>query len=262
MSSRLRRSLPFLVLVTIDLLWCSYLFASRRIPLGHDGFQYFYLKYYFFNDFVMNGELAQWLPYLTHGSPSSWWYIVQSGVFDAAGLYTARLFQFTNFLPVFYVLLFFEKFLFLFGVWLLACEHCQSRTAVFVVSAAMTTTSLWYTQPWWNFHAVIALPMMLFLIHRAVFDFRWIWLAALGLLFFLQTFGHVAYYLPMTMLFLVAYALLLLVRADARAALRSRFRFKLGGFLVLLTLAGVKPLDGNLGKIECAVLSNQSEIGA
>jgi hypothetical protein len=236
MSLRIKAFLPLLVLIAIELLWCSYLLASRRIPLGHDGFQYFYLKYYFFNEFVTNGEIAQWLPYLTHGSPSSWWYVVQSGIFDAIGLFAARLLQLRNFLPVFYSLLFLEKLLLLVGTWLLASQHLRSRAAVFMVCAAVTATSIWYTQPWWNFHALIALPMLLFLVHRVIFDFRWVWLSALSLLFFLQIFGHLSYYVSMTLLFLAAYGVLMLIRSDARGAFRSRFRFSLLGLIVVLLI--------------------------
>jgi hypothetical protein len=236
MSLRIKAFLPLLALIAIEFLWCSYLLASRRIPLGHDGFQYFYLKYYFFNEFVTNGEVAQWLPYLTHGSPSSWWYVVQSGIFDAVGLFAARLLQIRTFLPVFYVLLFLEKLLLLVGAWLLASEHLRSRAAVFMVCAAVTATTIWYTQPWWNFHALIALPMLLFLVHRVIFDFRWVWLSGLSLLFFLQTFGHLSYYVPMTLLFVAAYGALMLTRSDARAALRSRIRFSLGGLIFFLLI--------------------------
>jgi hypothetical protein len=238
MKPRLQRSLPFLALAAIDLLWCSYLFFSRRVPLGHDGFQYLYLKFYFFNDFVRNGELAQWFPYLTHGSPSAWWYVVQSGIFDAVGMFATRLLQIKDFLPVFYVLLFAEKSVFLAGMWLLASEHFKSRVAVFAVSAAMTTTSIWYTQPWWNFHAVMALPLLLFLVHRAIVDFRWIWLCSSALLFFLQTFGHLSYYLPITLLFVAGYAvLLLLTHPDARNSLRSRLCFSAVGIMFFLSVA-------------------------
>jgi hypothetical protein len=235
MKGRLQRSLPLLVLATIELLWCSYLLFSRRVPLGHDGFQYFYLKFYFFNDFVQNGELAQWFPYLTHGSPSSWWYVVQSGMFDAAGMLISRALQIKDFFPIFYTLLLAEKLLFLLGMWLLASQHYRSRISVFVATAAMTTTSIWYTQPWWNFHAVVALPLLLFLVYKTIFNFRWRWLCSAALLFFLQTFGHLSYYLPMTLLFLIAYVIvLMLTHSDAMTALRSQFRFSAAGAVFLL----------------------------
>jgi hypothetical protein len=224
-----RRFLPLLALATVEFIWCVYLAASRRIPIGHDGFQYFYLKYYFFNDFIVNGELAQWLPYLTHGSPAAWWYAVQGGVFDPIMLFAARLFHFTSFLPIFYVLLFFEKLLLLIGTWLFASEHFRSRPAVFVVSAAVTATSIWYTQPWWNFHALLALPLLLFLVHRTICDFHWRWPIGMSLVLFLQTSGQLSYYLPMILLVIAAYAGLLLAHAEARTSLRSGFRFSAAG---------------------------------
>ncbi|HEX4997337.1 MAG TPA: hypothetical protein VFY29_03875 [Terriglobia bacterium] len=236
-ASRLKRYGPFLFLAAAELIWCVYLTVSRRIPAGHDGFQYFYLKYYFFNDFVRNGELSQWMPYMTHGSPSAWWYAVQGGIFDSAVMLLSRLFRFRQFLPIFYFLLFLERLTLLAGTWLLASEHFRTRAAVFAVSAAVATTSIWYTQPWWNFHAFVALPMLLFLMRRSIVDFRWRWLVGLCLLFFLQTFGNLAYYLPMTALVVFFYACLTLTRRPARSALWARLRFSFAG-LALCGLIG------------------------
>jgi hypothetical protein len=41
-------------------------------------------------------------------------------------------------------------------------------------------------------------------VHRTFVDFRWTWLCGLAVLFFQQSFGHLSYYLPMTLLFLTA----------------------------------------------------------
>ncbi len=231
-----RRGGPVLLLIVVELAWSVYLASSRTIPGGHDGFQYFYLKYYFFNDFVLNGERTEWLPYLTHGSPSAWWYVVQSGIFDPVMLLVARFLQFANFLPIFYALLFFEKLLLILGSWLFAGEHLRSRPARFAVTAAVSSTCIWYTQPWWDFHAVVALPMMLFFLHRTLFAFRWQWPIGLSVLLYLQTFGHLSYYLPITLLLLAAYAGPVIAQRSARSAFREQFRFSAAGLLILVVV--------------------------
>ncbi len=228
-----RRCGPVLFLAAVELAWSVYLAASRTIAGGHDGFQYFYLKYYFFNDFVRNGEHTEWLPYLTHGSPSAWWYVVQSGIFDPVMLVVARLLQLVNFLPIFYTLLFLEKLLLILGSWLFTGEHFRSRPARFAVTAAVSSTCIWYTQPWWDFHAVVALPMMLFFLHRGLVAFRWQWPIGLSVLLYLQTFGHLSYYLPITLLLLAAYASPLIAQRSVRSAFRERFRFSAAGLLML-----------------------------
>ena len=231
-----RRCGPVLFLAAVELAWCVYLAASRTIPGGHDGFQYFYLKYYFFNDFIRNGERTEWLPYLTHGSPSAWWYVVQSGIFDPVMLLVARFLRLVNFLPIFYTLLFLEKLLLILGSWLFAGEHLRSRPARFAVTAAVSSTCIWYTQPWWDFHAVVALPMMLFFLHRALVAFRWQWPIGLSVLLYLQTFGHLSYYLPITLLLLAAYAGPLIAERSVRSAFRERFRFSTVGLLILVVV--------------------------
>ena len=197
--------------------------GPRRIP------RYFYLKFYFFNDFVRNGEVAQWMPYVSHGSPAAWWYTVQSGMFDLPVFVVARVLAIDSFIPIFYSLLFLEKLLLLSGTWLLVGEHVTSRAARFVATAAIAFTTIWYTSPWWNFHAFVALPMMLFLLHRTIRQFRWIWLAGFSLLLFLQTFGQLPYFLPMTLLFLTAYAVVLLSEPESRTLLRESFRLSAAG---------------------------------
>ena len=236
----LRRHAALLSLVAIEGLWSVYLTLTRTLPRGHDGFQYFYLKFYFFNDFVKNGELAQWMPYVSHGSPAAWWYIVQTGMFDLPLFAVARVLRIDSFIPIFYVLLFLEKLLLLIGAWLLVGEHVTSRAARFVATAAIALTTIWYTSPWWNFHAFLALPMMLFLLHRTIRQFQWFWLVGLSLLLFLQTFGQLSYFLPMTLLFLTAYGGLLLSEPESRTLLRERFRLSVAGlFAVVLCNAAL-----------------------
>lgn len=226
---------PLFILVALEFAWCSYLAVARVVPAGHDGLQYFYLKHYVFSAVVADGEVPLWLPYVTHGAPSTWWTMLQSGIFDPLGLIAAKLLRAGDFFPIFYALLFAEKALLAIGTWLFASEHFKAPQAVFAATAAVSATAIWYTQPWWNFHAIVALPMMLFFLHRTLVAFRWVWVVALSLLFYLQTFGQPVYYLPMTLLFLALYAAVIVVHREAAPG-RRPFTFSLVG---LLAVAGV-----------------------
>jgi hypothetical protein len=223
------RPAVLVALLLAELVWCVFLAVTHRIPIGHDGFQYFYVKYYFFNDFVRHGEIAQWLPYLTHGAPAAWWFIVQGGIFDPLALLLARALRFQDFFPIFYALLFLEQALLTLGIWLLASVHFKSSSAAIAVTVAVAWTSLWYTGAWWNFHAVLPLPLLMFFLNRTVFDFRWKWPIAASLILFLQSFGQLSYSLPMTLLFAAAYTVLLLSTTDARGRFRSRFVLSVAG---------------------------------
>jgi hypothetical protein len=234
MLRRVQRFGPLLVLVAAEFVSCAYLALTHAIPAGHDGFQYFYLKYYVFNDVVENGELPHWLPYVTHGAPATWWSVLQSGIFDPVMLGAARLLHLHDFFPIFYTLLFAEKMLLVGGTWLLASQDLQSRPAIFAVTAAVAGTAVWYTQPWWNFHAIVGLPMMLFFLHRTLFTFRWKWPIALSLLLYLQTFGQPVYYLPMTLLFIAMYGVVVLAYHDPAAGRAPRFRFSAAGALMFV----------------------------
>src|SRR4030095_6863298 len=80
----LRNGYPFLVVFGIEVIFVLYLAVSHRSVIGHDAFQYFGLQYYFLNNAVNAGETAQWLPLMTHGTVSNWWYAVQSSMVQSA----------------------------------------------------------------------------------------------------------------------------------------------------------------------------------
>ena len=238
MPRPLQRFGPILLLIAVEFASCLYLTLTRSIPSGHDGWQYFYLKYYVFNDFVEHGELPHWLPYVTHGAPATWWSVLQSGIFDPVMLGAARLLRLRDFFPIFYTLLFAEKMLLVGGTWLLASAHLRSRPAIFAVTAAVAGTTIWYTQPWWNFHAIVGLPMMLFFLHRTRFAFRWKWPIALSLLLYLQTFGQPSYHLPMTLLFLALYGVVVIAHREPADDGPHPFHFSaVGAFIFVLVNA-------------------------
>lgn len=71
------RLIFFLALVPEVLLLGSLLLA-HRIPGGHDGLQYFTLQHIFLNGAATSGETPLWLPFMSHGTVSTWWYAVQA----------------------------------------------------------------------------------------------------------------------------------------------------------------------------------------
>ncbi len=76
MKSQLSR-LPLASIILVEFLILLYLALSIKIPFGHDGFIYFLLQYYFLNNSIQSGEIAQWMPFMTHGTVANWWYYFQ-----------------------------------------------------------------------------------------------------------------------------------------------------------------------------------------
>jgi hypothetical protein len=46
--------------------------VTERIPLGHEGLNYYLFQYFFLNDAVFSGNIPQWMPYMTHGTVAMW----------------------------------------------------------------------------------------------------------------------------------------------------------------------------------------------
>ena len=76
-----RRAMPallFLLVAAGPILHTLVLVLGHRLPAGHDGFQYLTTQWYFLNNSVQSGEVAQWMPYMTEGTVASFWYGLQA----------------------------------------------------------------------------------------------------------------------------------------------------------------------------------------
>src|SRR4030095_6236856 len=87
---RIRRHSPFLIVFAIECAFISYLIVTHRGVIGHDAFQYFGLQYYFLSNAATSGEIAQWMPLMTHGTVSNWGFGVQAGTVQTAMLALGR----------------------------------------------------------------------------------------------------------------------------------------------------------------------------
>ncbi|MCI0405006.1 MAG: hypothetical protein L0209_02855, partial [candidate division Zixibacteria bacterium] len=55
----------FLIVVLLQAAFLLYNVIQKRMATGHDTFQYLTLQYYFLNNAVFSGEIAQWMPFMT-----------------------------------------------------------------------------------------------------------------------------------------------------------------------------------------------------
>jgi len=209
----------FLLLVLLDSLHVLFLIFDHRMPRGHDTWQYYSTQFAFLANAAQGDGVACWMPYLTQGTATTWHQVWQGGFVQQVLLLAGPLFRGANFLPLFYLGLFFDELLFLSGVWLLARRYYKAPSTAFFVSVAAAGSVLWTDQIWYNFHAFYAVPLILAWVH----DFlehgtRWKLFAAADL-FLVQTYGNLPYLPVMTGLVLLFYG------ASELLVFRRRIRF-------------------------------------
>lgn len=201
----------FLAAILLQLCFFIYLILQHRFPVGHDGFQYFTLQYYFLNNAVFTGEVPQWMPFMTQGTVSTWWYAIQNSFLQGTLLlispFIGSLLEKINFLSIFQIGIFVDELLLLTGTWLLGKRFFSSSLTVFFVTVSVMGSCIWLSQPWYNFHFYYAFPLILYYGHRFLDTGRWRYIFLAGNLLGLQIMGNLPYFLPILSLFIFLYFL-------------------------------------------------------
>jgi len=132
---------------------------QHRAPSAHDGFQFFTLHYYFLNNAIQSGDVAQWIPYMNHGTIATLWYGVQASMLQQVLLVPAPLFRHADLLTLFHLSMFVDTMVLLVGTWLVA-RRFFGAPAAFFVTASVVGSCVWLDQPYWNFRLYYALPLV------------------------------------------------------------------------------------------------------
>lgn len=155
----------FLLLVLSVLRF--YLVMDKRIPMGHDTFQYLQLQYnLFFNEPALNKTVPQWLPFMTHGTVSNFWLTFSQGIFVSVIVPIARFLKHINFYSIFQAGLLFDELILLFGCVVLAKRYFKSAAATLFVASSIVFTTISSTQIWWDFHLLYLFPVTLYCFDR------------------------------------------------------------------------------------------------
>lgn len=198
-------------LVAILLVGCFYVaffFLSTRIPLGHDTLQYLQLQYTFLNDLVVNGEIPLWFPFMTKGTVTNVWFVIQNGLLNNLFYPLAPYLKDINYYYLFYLSLFFDELTLLLGTFLLASTLYRNNWAVLFVLITTMGTVNWASQIWWNFHIYYMMPLVLFLYLRAFREKSLASFAAGNFFLFLWSFyGNLIYFLPVLSFFIFLFFL-------------------------------------------------------
>ncbi|MDP2652871.1 MAG: hypothetical protein Q8Q08_02445 [Candidatus Omnitrophota bacterium] len=229
----------FLLLVCLETTHLLYLTASLRL-VTYDTLNYFFLQYYFFNNAALTGEIAQWIPQVTHGTPATFWQVILgvNGILASALLNIAPLFKGVNFLAIFYAGILWDRFLLLTGIWLLGRRCFSSPLSIFFVAVTVMSSSLWMTQVWFNFHFYYAIPLILHLGHAFLDSGKWRYGFGAVNLLGVQMLGNCAYFLPIVCLTILLYFLFYAgIHWDETRQSLKRLRWGIGGWGFLLGTA-------------------------
>jgi hypothetical protein len=234
---------PLAFIIFVEFLFLLYLVLSRKIPLGHDGFQYFSLQYYFLNNSIQNSEIAQWMPYMTHGTVANWWYYVQGSPLQSLWMLTGGLLSSANFFYIYYSGIFVDLLLLTCGVWVLGSFFYQSIEAKFIATSTAVISCLWFDQPWFNLHLFYLIPLTLFFFLKFFNSHKTSDLLIAGNISALQLFGALPYFAPVIsftiFIFLASYLLTHMDKAKLfwSHCLKSTWVLPIFCFLLLAPLA-------------------------
>jgi hypothetical protein len=199
-------SLPLAAIAALEAAHAGTAIWQHRAPAVHDGFQYFTLQYFFLNNAIQAGDVAQWIPYMTQGTIATLWYGVQGSFLQSALLQAPWIVQRADLLTVFHIGMFVDQLILLAGTWLLARRFFSVPAATFV-TMSIVGSAVWLDQPYWNFRLYYALPLVLELGHRFIDEGRWRWFLLAGNLLAVQTIGNLPYFIPFVSFVVCAYFL-------------------------------------------------------
>ncbi|MCX7816186.1 MAG: hypothetical protein N2317_01575 [Syntrophales bacterium] len=175
---------------------------SKRIPLGHDTFQYLQLQYSFLNELIMKGEIPQWFPFLTKGTVTNIWFLIQNGILNNFYYPLVKFFHPENYYFMFYASVFFDEIVLITGTILLSKEFYKNTWTVLFVTTTVFGTAIWASQIWWSFHLYYMMPLVLYLYIKAIKE-KSISNFLMGnvLLIIWSFYGNLPYQLPVITLF-------------------------------------------------------------
>ena len=204
-----RARLAFFTIVVAELAHAATAALQHRVPIGHDGFQFFTLQYYFLNNAILAHEAAQWVPYMNQGTVASIWYGIQATLLQSVLMHLAWLPRSTDLLAVYHFGMFVDAMVLVTGTWLVA-RRFFSLPTVFFITVSVAGSSVWLDQPYWNFRLYYAVPLTLELGHRFLDTGKWRWFFLALNLTAVQMLGNLPYLIPVfsfvVCLYFAAYA--------------------------------------------------------
>jgi hypothetical protein len=201
------KNLLFPVLVIFQVVFFAILMINLRIPNAHDGFDTFVKQYFFLNNAAIFHEIPQWIPFLTHGTSATWWYCIQSvcNPLTLLLLPIAFLVKAVNYFYVYHSGMFIDELILLVGTWCLAGRYFKSQFTSFFVATSIIGSSIWATQPFFNFYFYYTIPLTIFLLHRYFDTAKGAFLFLAISLCCIQIITSTTYVIPLSSLYISLY---------------------------------------------------------
>lgn len=202
------RVILVLSLFVLCIFYYAYFILEKRLPLGHDTLQYLQLQYTFLNDLIINGELPLWFPFMTKGTVTNIWFVIQNGLLNNLYYVLAPFLKDINYYYLFYLSFFFDEIILLIGTYLLSRSLYKNNWAVLFVMITILGTINWASQVWWNFHLYYLMPLVMFLYMKALREKSVSFFLLANLFLFLWSFcGNLVYYIPLFSFFIFLFFL-------------------------------------------------------
>lgn len=194
-KGELRRILrsPFLYALLPSVLFYTVILSRNWIPI-HDAFQTTNVAYFLINEAVTHHALPLWYPYINNGLDANWYLAFTLGPSLATMLQVARFLGRGDLLQYYYVSMFLDELILLIGTYLLARTLFRRRLTVLFVCIAMTGSTLWFAQPWWNFHLYYFVPLSAYFIITGIARTELWRVLAGGLVLLISEFGNLPYF--------------------------------------------------------------------
>ena len=225
------------------------LILPHRMPLGHDTLQYMQFQYGALNERVSKGELPLWEPFMTKGTVSNWWVLIQSHlVADVYYLVTPAVRRINDYY-LFYFATYCDEFLFAIGMFLLALELYKTRWAVFFAATAAVFSTVWLIEIWWNFRLYCWLPFGFYFFLRFIKTGSWRFFFLFCLILPLTFFAGLPYFFSIISLVLFWFGLLSTIASwpELEAGLIASWRKKGTAGALLKGLAAIAVSGALLG---------------
>ena len=227
----------FGILLLGEVVYVTHLLSAQLLSGGHDTFQYFTLQHFFLNHAVTTGEVPQWLPYMTQGTVSSWWYVLQAGFLQNALFLFAPLLKAVNFFYIFHLSFFVDELVLLVGCWLWG-RRFLGPMGNFFFCVTTVTGAIWLNQLWYGMHIYFCIPLMIHFMHRFLEVGQWRYLALAGNLSILQMMGNLPYFFPViTFVTFLYFVFFLLFNRPVWRSFLNKLHFSGRTVLALLMIA-------------------------
>ncbi len=153
----------FLLLFLI-LLISNWQYLSKAFFPIHDTLEVFTFFHYFYSEWVTQGEIPQWFPYVTYGVPTNFYQLRNITPVYYVFMLIGKLFSIKDVIFLFKVSVIAEQCIFLTGMYKLSRYLFKQRSTVFIVCLSAIGGIIWHSAINFNFRLYAMFPLVIYLL--------------------------------------------------------------------------------------------------